>query len=242
MSLAAHLESMQAIFMGAAPSDDELGRVGDPERMRIYRSMVRARLAEVVKNAYPRTFETLGAHVTEPLFEAYLAAGGPRTRYFWRVPLELLEPLLAAIPEGAPGEARDLALFEATRWRLRHEAFAAPAEATSLSFERPPLLNPAHALLRLGHRVDVRGEEHVEEERLLCLHRGRDHKVKVLVLNPTSSALVEAMGQFVDRSLTETVQHVARARGGEITASFISSLSALLELLLQKGLLLGSRR
>jgi hypothetical protein len=240
MSLAEHLESMQRAFLGPEPTDEELGRIGDPSRLRIYRSMVRARLTEVSKNAFKRTFAALGEEDALSIVARFLDEDGPRTRYFWRVPVELFDRLVTSIPEGAPPFARDLARFEITRWTLRHGPFPTPAEHTSLSFERPPVLNPAHALLTVGHRVDVRGEEHVEEERRLCLHRGPDHKVTVQVLNTTSEALVREW-QREELTLTESVKRITERDGLEITERFIERLSSLLETFLAQGLLLGSK-
>jgi hypothetical protein len=239
MSLAAHLEAMQRLFLGPEPGGDELAAVGDPARLRIYRSMVRARLVEISKNAFPRTHQALGAETFQGVVDRYLEGAGPRTRYFWRIPLELFEVLGAAIPADAPPHVRDLARFEVARWSLRHEAFPPPPTPAPLSFERPPLLNPAHALVSVRHRVDVRDEEHVAGERELCLHRGADHKVAVLVLNPVSHALLVEW-RAGEAALADSVKRVCERRNIEITEHFLEKLSSLLESFLGAGLLLGS--
>jgi len=241
VTLEARLFGMQAAFLGPEPSDDALAALGNPGRLRVYRALVRAGLFDAVRRALPRTVEALGADA-ETLFDAFLAEGHPKTRYYWRIPLELAGFLETRLPAGVPPHARDLLRYESNRWRLRNEAFDAPPEFTSLSFDRPPVLTPARALLRVGHRVDVPGEAQVAEARILSLHRDRHHRVAMLVLNETSAALLEAMGASPDRTLSDIVQDVARARGVAITPSFIEKLSTLLESMLAKGLLLGSLR
>jgi len=194
------------------------------------------RIHELANNAFPRAKGALGAEAFASVVDGYLEASGPRTRYFWRVPLELADRLACS---EVPPHVADLARFESARWRLRHEAFPTPPAAAPLEFERPPLLNPARELLKLSHRADVRGEEHVHEERLLCLHRGADHRVSVLVLNPLSHALLEDFAAG-DASLAGSVKRVTERRGVAITERFLEGLSEMLERFLREGLVLGS--
>jgi hypothetical protein len=100
--LAERAQAMQRVCFGAEPSEADLAMLGSRERWLVYRDMVRHRLVEVVGVAFARTKEALGQEEFGRVVDAWMNAGGPRTRYLRHVPDELAKLAIPAWQSEAP--------------------------------------------------------------------------------------------------------------------------------------------
>ncbi|MDH5493180.1 MAG: putative DNA-binding domain-containing protein [Myxococcales bacterium] len=243
MSLAEDQAAILRICFARKPEPADLARLGSAERWQLYRSMVRERLRKLCLSALPRTAKALGEAGFAEAFDAWLADGGPRSRFFWRLPLEFAAHLSASGLSSRPMH-RALGIYEAELWRVRHELEKEPPETCPLEFERPIALNPTLRQLRLTHAVlaepDERGEIPERPTELALFRSLDDLGTRTWTLSPIAAALLERWRSEPTESLTRSVQEVTRARGAAIDAPFLESLGALLAELHQRGLILGS--
>lgn len=244
MSLAAYQERVLRICFDEEPADGDLAEMVMPERWLIYRSMVRARLRSVLASGLPQSVERLGEARFEGAFSAWLAEGGPATRYFWRVVPEfgrwLGERLTA---EESPESLLEQLRFEETKWRVRYREVAAGAAAVEFNFEGRPYLNPSLELCEFAHPVHEMATDADEldaKETHLALYRRPDtEKLSIYRLNPAAAALVRCW-RDTELSMTDSVKEVTSSRGGGFDRAFIEKLGGLLADLLERGILLGS--
>lgn len=244
MTLAAQQDAILDICFAPTPSEGALDRVGDRERWLVYRKMVRARLHRVCTIALPRTVACAGEARFDAWVERWFAQRGPRTRYFWRVIGEFADFTLEQ-EEPGPAWLLELLRYEATLWHTRHDEAEPGSSALPLDFERVPSVNPTLSLLHFGHPVHraLREDEGAyprEPTQLAVFRRADDDKAVTWTLNPMGAALV-GRWQLERETLREAVLAVTAERGTSMTPRFLESLAGLLEGLLERGLLLGSR-
>lgn len=220
-------------------SDQDLSLLGDHERWRLYRRMVRGRLETLLHTALPRSLEALGPAETTELIRAWFASERPQSRYFWRIPLEFGAFVTPRLPT-EPAHLADLVRFELSGWRVRQSETSPAPTLREFSFEARPALEPSAVVLCFDHPVHRAGEESTPEPTQLCLYRTASHSLGVLALNPIAAALLEALIAR-DAPLADTVRSVTEARGVGIDANFLEKLSALIETLFEREILLGSR-
>ena len=245
MKLELSQDAIQRICFSREPSEEDLDAVGNRARWLLYRNMVRARLRRVCRVALPRTLEAAGEVRFDAWVDEWFAERAPRTRYFWRVVAEFAEytRAKAAIE---PLWLQELMRYEALHWHTRHDEGAPDAEILPIDFERVPFVNPTLTLLELAHAVHrplAEGQASYPEEptHLALFRRIEDDDTVTWSLNPMGAALV-ARWQLEQETLKQAVVAVAEARNATLNASFLDSLAGLLEGLLERGLLLGSRR
>ncbi len=241
------LEDQQAaierICFTRQPPDADLDAVGERERWLIYRRMVRGRLSRLCRVALPRSLEAAGDERFDAWVATWVAERAPRTRYFWRVVGEFVDFTLEGA-EVAPSWRAELMRYEAVRWHTRYDEAAPEDEVLALDFERVPYLNPTLTLLHFDHPVhqgwaeDAQGPSEVPTH--LAVFRRADEETVTWTLNPMGAALV-ARWQLGQETLKQSVVTVTEKRGAARDARFLESLAGLLEGLLERGLLLGSR-
>ncbi len=233
-------EAIVRICFDAEPREDDLELLGSRERWLLYRSLVRNRLFKLAHTAFPRTLAAMSVGAFDAIVAAWLAAGPPRTRYFFLVPLELGTFALEQMPE-APAHVADLLRYEIVCWRVRQKAVTMP-EAAEFSFDRPPVLHPTLEVVSLGHPVHLvaPGAAEAEKPTRLCVYRNRSEVAEALSLNPLAHALLEDW-LAGERTVAESVRRVTSARGTAIDQRFVETLGALIADLLERGVLLGSR-
>ena len=238
--LAETAKAMQRVCFDSKPSEADLELLGSRERWLVYRSLVRTRLVGVIEAALPRTKAAIGQDSLGRIVEEWFNAGGPKTRYFRNVPNELTDFAIPIWRNTVEPWIADLARYEITKWRVRHEPPDRVPDA-ELSFETRPVVATAVAILRLDHRVNETPTPETGYERdpvILCIHRNEEHRAVPQVLNPLAADLLSAW-QRGDETVAETVQQVAAAHDTEIGPAFIEKLSTLITTFIQQGILLG---
>lgn len=241
MSLRAHQERVLAHLL-RAPRDTERDAALHP-RWDLYRDMVRARLLDLARGAYPRTRRVLGGETFDRLVESALASRPPTTPYFWRVATGLGDELALGLEaSGSRPFLVELLRLEQARWLAKHEAHAAPAERRDFAFDAPPLVEPSVRLLAVSHAVesDFDGAPPERRATLAVYAKRSSGEVSVFVLNDAAAELLAAFCGG-EGTATELALAVARARGSRIDESWFESIGTLLAAFLEAGILLGSR-
>jgi hypothetical protein len=231
---------------------------GDTARWRVYRRMARTRLQDCILDAFPRYFALIGPERAQALIEAFFDEAPPRSPYLREIPQEVARHLEARARAGTlPDDAR--LSSDAVVELVRHEAAildvgftseevgaaANPDCIVALSMELPPVLSPAHRLLRARwsvHRLDDALDlaAVVEGPFALCLYRDPEtHRVRSLELTPVAAALLEE-AEKGDRPLVEILKAVAAREGVPIDGPFVAGVSELVGDLMERGLWLGS--
>ncbi|NOY90007.1 MAG: DUF2063 domain-containing protein [Deltaproteobacteria bacterium] len=243
MRLEEQQAAIERICFRRQPPDADLDAVGERERWLIYRRMVRGRLERLCRVALPRSLQAAGDERFDAWLAAWLAERAPRTRYFWRVVAEFVDFTLEGA-EVAPSWLAELMRYEAVRWHTRYDEAAPEDEVLALDFERVPYVNPTLTLLDFDHPVHQllpqTGDSYTEASTQLAVFRRGDEETVTWTLNPMGAALVTRW-QLEGESLRESVVKVTTERSATLDARFLESLAGLLEGLLERGLLLGSR-
>lgn len=238
--LAETARAIQRVCFDSDPSEADLDLLGSREQWLVYRSLVRTRLIGVIEAALPRTKAAIGGDALGRLIDEWLSTGGPKTRYFHRVPNELAELAIPIWRDTAAPWVADLARYEMTIWTVRHAPRDCAPEA-ELSFETRPVVGTAVAVLRLDHRVDEEPTPEAGYTRdpvILCIYRNAKHRAVPQVLNPLAADLLTAW-QRGEETVAESVQRVAAAHNTEIGPAFIEKLSTLIARFITQGILLG---
>lgn len=212
-------------------------------RWDLYRDMVRARLLDLARGAYPRTRRTVGDAVFDEVFEEALSTAPPTTPYIWRVASGLGPSLEEALARrGVEPFVLELLRLERARWTVKHEPVGSLPELRDFVFEAVPVIEPTVRVLEVAHSVEEEFETRPPARRAtLAVHAKRSTgEVSVFVLNESGAALlaafVEGEGTAAERALA-----VARARGSRIDEGWLESLGTLLAGLVEAEILLGSR-
>lgn len=240
--LADHIEAIRRVCFDSKPDQSDLAALGDERRWLVYRELVRSRLGRVIEAALPRTRAAVGSDRFGSAVDDWLATGGPKTRYFRRIPDELAEFAIPIWKQTCEPWVADLARYEISSWFVRH-APADPDDAEELSFDKRPVVAAGVRVLRLDypvHQSPTPAAGYQSQPTILCLHRDAAHRAVPQVLNPTAADLLETWQRGQD-SLTDSVHHVAKAQGVEIGPAFVDKLSTLLSDFITKGILLGAR-
>ena len=248
-SLAEVQRAFTRICFDATPSDEDLALLHGPaERWQLYRRMVRARLFAMARSGLPRTYETIGKARFDGAVSAYLAERGVRSRYIRDVVGELAEHALPgwkADPE-LPAHLDDLVRYESTKWAVGSLEWTSPdAVSEELDFEGVPVHNPTVRSATLRHRVDRKDERRDEaldeDHRVLVYRRPDEPLIYGYVIDPLGIELYDAW-RVPERSFADGVRAVLDARGREPEPTFVDRMASLLAALVERGLILGSRR
>lgn len=237
-------EAITRLCMAIEPAEDDLAIAGDRERWLLYRSMVRFRLEDICRRAFKRGLVALGEERFIGLVAAWLEAEGPRTPYFWRVPLEMIAFTLqhSDVAASESADVLELLRYEAALWRTRHQPCAVASDVVELDFERPIVLNPTIEQLDLEHPVHEGERPFMNETtHLLLYRRPEDEETITWTLSPFAAALVRRCGDHRDEPLKESIRQVATLRKSAIDAGLIESLGELLARFLENGIVLGGR-
>lgn len=215
---------------------------GDRERWLLYRRMVRGRLVGMMRSGLPEAAELLGDRF-ERAASAYLAAGGPRSRFIRDVVHELVEHALPgweADPELAP-HVGDLVRFEEAKWRVASMPAELPS-AADFDFEAVPVFNPALVAVSLRHRVDkdARAPAALHSPSTAVVHRKPDGaRIYTYVLNDIGGRLFAAWRS--GKSCADGTRAVLADLGRQPDAGFIDGMAGVLADLIEQKIILGSR-
>lgn len=233
--------------------------IRDPERnarpagvnarnMQIYNDLLFNNVFTLVSSCFPVTRMVLGSDRWDALIRSFFAQHRPRTPYFRQIPEEFLQFMQGR--EHATDDPDFLIYLLHYEWvELALEVSDKDADLTRVDAAGDlrsgrPLLVPVHMLLSYPYPVHRIGEDfqpgiEQREETSLLAFRGRDDKVRFIVLNAVSARLVHLIA-------------AATMTGEEAVAAVVSELRhpdpavatqgghAILENLRQEGAILGT--
>jgi hypothetical protein len=232
-----------------AEPEDVDAAAGGPQRLAVYRSLVRNGLSGVVLRMLPRTRARMNAACAGRFdmdFACFVEQVGPRTHYLRDVPAELFawaEPRWRADPS-VPAYLPDLAAFELAAFAVSASAPAGPARSVGeVALDRPLAFAASARRLDFGWAVhDLPAAEDaldppVQRPVHLLAYRDDAHSVRWLELTPLAARIMDRLvaaaplGVAVQEACAETA-----ASPGAVAPDVARLLADLAE----RGVLLGS--
>jgi hypothetical protein len=230
-------------------ADDVAAIVEAPQRIGVYRTLVRSGLLSIVCRLMPRTRARMNA-VCHARFDAdfarFLHERAPQTHYLRDVPSEFFA-WVKPIWDGdthVPGYLVDLAAHELTCFELASvDVPSEPAPVTEVELARPAVLSAAMKLVRYRWAVHELTEDPDRasawtdpEPRDVALvgYRDAEHVVHWLELTPLAAGIVDRLA--AGDPLGVAVERACGDRGG---AADLSDVARLLADLGARGILLG---
>jgi hypothetical protein len=234
---------------GVAAEDVE-AILAAPQRLGVYRSLVRNGLSAVVLRMLPRTRARMNAACGRRFdrdLAVFVDEVGPRTHHLRDVPAEYLawaEPRWRA-DAGVPAYLADLARLELTQFAVGAAAAATRrgAEPAEIALDRPlafldgaTLLHHAFAVHELPADEDAAGEPLRRDVHLLA-YRDADHVVRWLEVTPLASAILGRLlaGEALGAAVADACAEAATA-----PAAVLPDVARLLADLGERGVLLGA--
>jgi hypothetical protein len=249
VNLAEYQRAMIADSFALEPSAQGELALGNPERFRLYRHMIRTRLLGMAQVAFKQSLAICGERPFAACFERHLAQHPPRS--------PLIRDVIAAFGEyaradrellaGAPLELPDMLCFELAKWTLAYWPCVRPklgeGGVRELDFEGALVLNPVLQLLRLAHPVHtaLAGEAIAEAETELLVYRpeGVD-EVRWYVAEPLFAGIVRRAAE-AEQTLAGLVRSVAEQQGRGLDEELLQTLASSLTLAVQRGVVVGVR-
>jgi len=220
-----------------------------PERLGLYRRLVRANLLGVTARMMPRTrarLNVVGVAFDES-FDAFLAEAAPTTHYLRDVPAEFVawvEPRWRARPE-VPRYAADLARHELVHFQIAAAPhLTSPPAVADLSLDRALVFTPAIRLMRYAFAVHALPDELLDrtlpEARAVALlvYRDDENTVRLLELTPLAALIAERV--FEGSALGEAVAAACRSSSTALTPEVLASTAQMLADWANRGILLGA--
>jgi hypothetical protein len=234
----------------AIDAADVEAMVAAPQRLGLYRRLIRHNVVDVVARMLPRTrarLERAAPGELDRSFDAFLAAPSPRTHYLRDVPAEFVAwatPRWRDDPR-APRYLGDLAAYE-----LVYFAVAAAPRAgedrplDEVALDRPlvfagsaRLANYAFAVHELPPDVDDSSEP-IERAVTLLAYRDVEHEVRLVELTPLAADIVARLvGGDV---LGDAIARACGERGVARTSELLAETARLLADLGARGVILGA--
>jgi hypothetical protein len=247
LSLFEYAACIRNVCVDGAPSDTDLARLGGDEwRWRRYRHMVRRRLSDTIRHAFPRLESALGPGRMSAVEEEFFGARALKSVFIREVPGEFLTWLersfLAGSLEMAP-YAVELARLEWTELLVAYEKDDPALDLGPLSMERPAAVTRAHRLLALKYAVHLFDAENPAEPEprpthVLVYRAPETHEVHVLETTPVTNALIAALSSGT-ASLHECIAGAASSERIPVDPPFLEALADLLADLSERGVVRG---
>jgi hypothetical protein len=209
--------------------------------------MVRRRLSDILRAAFPRLEAALGEESFAALEEGFFHSRRLVSPFIRDVPRELLDWLVGGTVEArsvSEPYLRELAQLE---WAERAVAYAEDDDGATapLAMEANVLLTRAHRLLAFEHAVhrfdleDPRAPEALPTR--LCVYRDLEsHAACVLEMTEAAHALLEELSPGTV-TLREGIARAAARTGVAVDLPFIEALSDFLAELSVRGIVRGAR-
>jgi uncharacterized protein len=242
---------LRDVLFASDPPEAAFAALGsDPARWKVYRRMVRSRLAESIEHGFERLVGVVGSAHFRDIIARFLAEAPPRSHYLRDVPGEFLDFFeknrdVLTRAYVLPAYALDLARFE---WAELETAYrfdeATTLRVGPLDMDGIAALTPAHRIIDVAYPVHrmasgAAAETLPAEPFSLCLYRDpKTHEVAVLELTPVTAIMLSLM-QRRTMTLTQVVRNAAEAVGATVDVAFVEALSTLLANLTERGVLLG---
>lgn len=232
------------ICFDEAPREEDLAVLHDDrERWLMYRRMVRSRLFGMMRSGLPKTAALLGREAFDEAASRYLAERGPRSRFIRDVVHELVEHALPrwTSDESLPAHLPDLARYEAAKWRVASLEWE-PASYGEFDFESAPVFNPTLCVVPMRYRVDKDSKAPAllpEPHYALVYRQPENARVFTFVVNDIGGRLVDA---WRNATCADGARAVLAELGRGPDARFIDGMAGVLAELIERKIILGSRR
>lgn len=255
-SLVLHRDGEQALVedpagwlarQGVVPPDHAALAAVGPQRLLVYRSLVRAGLRDVVRALLPRTTARLGDEGLSRAFDAWLHEAPPRSRILREVPGEFVAHARVAWARdpSVSAELIDLARLEL----LESDVEAAddppppPGLVPELRLDRPLVLAGTLRIASFDHAVHELPRD--EDDRTLpartpttlLLHRDAEHAVRTMTLSPLARAVLQRL--VAGQTVAEAIPAGAAEAGEAVDDALLGRISALLTDLAERDVLRG---
>lgn len=250
LTLFEYAACVRNVCVDCTPSDTDLARLGGDEwRWRRYRLMVRRRLSDTIRHAFPRLEAALGPDRMSALEEMFFGARALKSVFIREVPGEFLtwfeRSFLAGSIE-APPYAVELARLEWTELLVAYEKDDVALDLLPLSMELPAAVTRAHRLLALKYAVHLFDAETPREPEprpthLLVYRAPETHEVHVLETTPVTNALIAALSSGTT-SLHASIAGAASAERIPVDPPFLEALADVLADLSERGVVRGATR
>jgi len=237
--------ALARVCLGARLDEASLSTLGgDARRWQVYRDLVRGRLWAAVIEGLPRTLVAAGTERFGGWFTGFLEGAPPSTRYVREVTPAFARWVRATEGDGLSTPSGWLAEALSHDLAEHHvglsDARLDPSRLADFSMDLPAALDPTHRRLRL--RWELVDGALLERPRALLLHRHSTlHTVETLELTPMAADVLDALDDGVTPA-TGAVRSVLSRHELSAGAVFLESLAGLLAELMERGVLLGSRR
>lgn len=260
MKLAEYQRAVMRVSFDLEPSASDLALLGDEQRFRMYREMIRGRLEGMAEIAFKLALAQVGEAAFHGSFARFLAAGGVRSPYIREVVAAfglfaaedraLLDAASNAVPDRTPETTRDLFLFEHAKWEVAYVPAQLPRLGDDglreLDFEGYPVLNPVLRVLSLSAALrelcEVPTAPATADGRFILLvyrpHQGND--VRWWGVSPFFARLL-AHFQIGERTVADAVRAAADQERREVDESLLEELATDLTFAVQRGVVLGVR-
>jgi hypothetical protein len=237
MSLADYQRALRALAF------DRNEPVGDMAAFALYRTMIRGRLVDMARRAYPLTWRRVGAAACDASFARYLGCTPPASPFLREVIASFAEFGCAdsTLAARAPFAA-DLVRFEAAKWRTSDAPFSQAVSLREVDFDGALALNPTLAILSLSHPVDRAADERTDmvrcAEYVLLVYRRQDDDVHWYRATPLFGALL-ARAQGGAHALGVLLATELAARRLAATETLLSALAGELAVAVERCVVLG---
>lgn len=221
-----------------APDADVLSTLAseaEQKRLALYRDMVRWRFHHLAGDVLARTKKELGEPAFVAAIDRWIAAPGPRSRFFRDLPLEMADFLLAQSPSTF---ARDLLVLERARW-VANIAPDSDVPVVPFALEAIPVASPSLVIFDADHAVHAAGDGSAQRMHY-AVYRKPDLTVTTRWSSATLQALLRGWAEGKVPAI-DTVRAVLAAEGREPSSAFVEEMTTYLAALLEDGALLGSR-
>jgi hypothetical protein len=231
-------------------ADDIEAMLSAPQRLAVYRRLVRHNVVDVVARMLPRTrarLERAAPGEFDRSFDAFLADPSPRTHYLRDVPAEFLAWVTPRWKSDAraPAYLADLAAHELTHFGVASAPDAGePRPLDEVAIDRPlvfsdavRLAHYAFAVHELPTELDDTSEPPARDVTLLA-YRDADHEVRFVELTPLAAAIVERL--VAGDVLGAAIARACDDRGAARTSELLAETARLLADLGERGVLLGA--
>lgn len=250
MKLAEYQRAVIEASFAREPSNALFQSLGNPERFRIYRHMIRTRLNGMAHVAFARSAEALGAQLFDDCFDGYLADAPPKSGLIRDVIADF-GPYVSrdrALLARGPLYLRDLLRFEESKWRLAYAPCVRPKVGVDgvreLDFEGVLVRNPVLVQLVLTYPVhtleSVPQSLEAKPCTLLMYRPDGVDEVRWYAAEPLFAAIL-ARATNTDETLVELVRNVAAQQQRALDEELLDTLSTSLTIALQRGVLVGVR-
>jgi len=223
-----------------------------PERLALYRRLVRNNLLGVTSKMMPRTracLNDVGRGAFDESFDAFLAEAAPRTHYLRDVPAEFLAWAGPRWTANAtlPRFAADLAAYELLHFQIAAAPPLVNAEAVAdLALDRQLVFCPACRLVRYAHKVHLLPEavedrsEPAAGDVALFVYRDPENDVRCLELSRLAAAIAARL--LEGDALGVAVAAACRDEGTAMGSDVLASTARMLADWGKRGILLGARK